>query len=543
MASYPPPYPPPPPGSYGFDPRQQRRLLRDQARAQRAMYKAQRDFYKQQQRGILLQSRGVRRGSILGPLIVVVLGVVLLLIRMGRLPFERFAGWYGRWWPLLFVAAGAVLVLEWAFDKATESSDRPYVRRGAGGGVFLLLLVLAVTGAIVHGVRHHETIMRDLSITPDNFAEFIGDKHEREQTIDQAFPAGTSLSIDNPHGDVTVLGKSGDNQIHVVADKEIYSESDSDADDKADQLSPSLRMTDGRLSVSLPWKAGATVDLTVTVPDFAQTTVSAGHGDVHVTALKSPVSVTANNGDVDVNNIEGAVTAHIDHRDSSFSANTISGDVSMKGNADDLNLSGITGTVTLEGDFYGDTHLEHITGATVFRTSRTNLSFAKLNGVIDISPEAELTGDQIAGPMVLTTRSRNITLQHVAGDLSVTNSNGSVDLTSASPLADVFVNNRSGAVTLTVPEDSGFRVDATTTEGDISNDFGLSTTGTDGHNTIHATVGSGRSKISLATTHGDLAIRKGEAGSGIGSTPAQPATPPPAAKGKKTKQVGASVTF
>ena len=96
MASYPPPYPPPPPGSYGYDPRQQRRLLRDQAQAQKAAYKAQRDFYKQQQRTMLMQARGVRRGSILGPLIVVALGVVLLLIRMGRLPFDRFAGWYGR---------------------------------------------------------------------------------------------------------------------------------------------------------------------------------------------------------------------------------------------------------------------------------------------------------------------------------------------------------------------------------------------------------------------------------------------------------------
>ena len=132
--------------------------------------------------------------------------------------------------------------------------------------MFLLLLVLAVTGAIVHGVRHHETIMRDLSITPDNFAEFIGDKHEREQTIDQAFPAGASLSIDDPHGDVTILGKSGDDQIHIVAEKEVYSDSDSDADEKADQLSPNLLMAGGRMSVSVPWKAGASVDLTVTLP-------------------------------------------------------------------------------------------------------------------------------------------------------------------------------------------------------------------------------------------------------------------------------------
>ena len=434
-----------------------------------------------------------------------------------------------------------VLVLEWGFDKATESNDRPYIRRGAGGGVFLLLLVLGVTGAIVHGVRHHETIMRDLSITPDNFAEFIGDKHEREQTIDQAFPAGTSLSIDNPHGDVTVLGRSGDNQIHIVAAKEIYSESDSDADAKADQLSPNLRMTDGRLSISVPWKAGATVDLTVTVPDFGQTTVNAGHGDVHITEMKSSVNVTANDGDVDINNVEGGVTARINHRDSTFSANTITGDVSMKGNADDLNLAGITGTVTLEGDFYGDTHLEHISGPTAFRTSRTTFSFAKLDGTVDITPEAELTGNGIVGPTTLTTRSRNITLQQMAGDVTVTDSNGTVDLTSVT-LGDLAVNNRSGAVTVTVPAGSGFRVDATTTEGEISNDFGLSPEESGSRNNVHATVGTGRARISVATTHGDLAIRKGEGSAGPTVT-GPPVTAASPATGKKVKRDGTTITF
>ena len=543
MAGYPPPYSPAP-GPYGFDPRQQRRMLRDQAKAQQAAYKAQRQFYKQQQRGALRQARGLRRGSILGPLIVVALGVILLLIRMGRLPFERFAGWYERWWPLLLVAAGLVLVLEWAFDKATESNDRPYVRRGGGGAVFLLLLVLGVTGIIVHVTNGRDRWMNHLHFNADDWTEFIGDRHETEQTIDRSFPTGTSLSIDDPHGDVTVTGKSGDDQIHIVANKTVYSDSDSDAEAKAQELSPDVQMDGGRMTVKVNARNGASVDLTVTVPEFAMTTVNSGHGDVNVSGLKAAVNLSANHGEVEATDIRGSVTAHISHRDSSFSAHQVTGDVALKGNADDLNLTGIGGVVTLDGDFYGDTHLEHIGGATTFKTSRTAFSFARLDGTVDISPEAELKGDEIVGPTVLTTRSRNIELQQVSGDVSITNSNGTVEVGNA-VLGDVAVNNRSGSVTVTVPEGAGFNVEAETTEGEISNDFGFETRSSSGNsrNSVSAKVGSGRSRVSISTTHGDVAVRKGSAAveAAPAPAPAGPIPHGPAVKGEKHK--GSTVTF
>ena len=543
MASYPPPYPPPggPYGGspYGMDPKLQRRMLKEQARAQQIAFKAQRAAYKQQARMTLMRAAALRRSSILGPLIVVSLGVVLLLVRMGTLPFDRFAAWYGRWWPLLFVAAGLVLVAEWGFDQM-QSSESRYVRRGVGGGVFLLILVLAVTGAIVTGVSHRDRWMRHFDMDSDNFAEFLGDTHQREQTIDQAFPAGTSLSIDNPHGDVTLNGTSTDGQIHIVAYKQVYSQSDSDADQKAEELSPSIQTSEGRMNVTVPTRTGSTVDLTITVPAATAATIDGGHGEIHVTGLKAALSLTANHGDVELNDVQGAVDARVNNRDSSFSAHTITGGVSLKGKADDLNLTSITGAVTLEGDFYGDTHLERITGHTNFRTSRTSLSFARLDGTVDISPEAELTGEQILGPTVLATRSRNITLTRMGGDVNVSDSNGSVEVGSAGPLGDVTVNNRSGSVTLTVPDNAGFAVQAETTGGEIASDFGFSPQQENNRSRLTAKVGSGSSHIFLATTHGDVAVRKGTAAA-VESSP----MPEPSAKPGKARQgkVGASVSF
>src|ERR1035438_3818123 len=101
MAGYPPGVPPVPPvPPPGYDPRAQRRTLRDQARAQREQMR--------------YQMRRMRRGSVLGPILLIAVGIVFLLMETGRLDHQRFWAWYGHWWPLLLVAAGAVVLAEWA---------------------------------------------------------------------------------------------------------------------------------------------------------------------------------------------------------------------------------------------------------------------------------------------------------------------------------------------------------------------------------------------------------------------------------------------
>src|SRR5579863_113027 len=134
MAGYPPGVPPIPPVPPPYDARAQRRYLRDQARAQRAAFRAQRDQMR-------FQMRSLRRGSILGPLLIIALGILFLLIQSGRLDHSQFWGWYGRWWPLLLVLAGVVVLGEWALDQfVMRDPDRPQYRRSVGAGVVVLLV-------------------------------------------------------------------------------------------------------------------------------------------------------------------------------------------------------------------------------------------------------------------------------------------------------------------------------------------------------------------------------------------------------------------
>jgi DUF4097 and DUF4098 domain-containing protein YvlB len=521
MGNYPPPpYPPPPGPPYGNDWKYQRRMLKDQARAQRDMLRAQRDAYR-------YQVRGMRRSSILGPLVLITIGIVFLLIQTGRIQSYHFWEWYGRFWPFLLVGAGVIMLLEWAYDQYAQSdSTQPRYRRRIGGGVFTILILLAITGVVFSGIREggHTKLMNGWDINQDNWDEFLGDKHESDQTIAQAFSAGATLLVNNPRGDVTITGTSDDNQIHVSVHKEVYTRSDSDAESKAQRLSPTLNSEGNNVTLNVPGMDGARVDLVIALPAAVPTTVTANRGDVKISAIKGPVVVTANHGDIELSAITGDITTHINNGSNDLSAHSVTGSVSIEGHGHDSTLSDVSGPVTMRGEFFGDTHFERISGPVKFHTSRTDFQLARLDGQIDISSGSALSTSEAVGPLTLTTHSRNITLDRIAGDVSVTNRNGSVDVTSAPPLSNVTVENRNGSVSVTVPEKANFAYQFDATNGDIQSDFTqIKSTDEDNHkNVVSGTIGNGGPLLRITTSQGDVSLKKGS----IMPLPPTPPAPP-----------------
>ena len=184
MASYPPPF--------SNDPRVHRRMLRDQARMQR------------------LQLRSLRRTSTVGPIIVITVGVVFLLVQIGRLSAPVLLLWFARWWPLLLVVFGFVRLFEWLFDQRARASASGTLtpQRTLGVGVTILLALLIIAGAASSIARNRagHLLGPDFELNQDNLEQFLGDKHESTQTLIEPCPPGTVLTIDNPHGNVTISG-------------------------------------------------------------------------------------------------------------------------------------------------------------------------------------------------------------------------------------------------------------------------------------------------------------------------------------------------
>ena len=521
MSSYPPP-PPPPPGQYPpvYDReamRAQRRMLRDQAKYQQAQQRAMRHQFRDQLRA---QRRSLRRGSIVGPLILLSLGVIFLLAQMGRLSWGQSLEWYGRWWPAVLIAAGVVLLIEWAIDEHRGHAAGHV--RVLGGGVVFLLIVLALAGLTARGIEYgmdwHDHALNNGYTRWDHL---FGDRHDADGSVNWAMPAASTLVIHNPHGDVTVTGSSNDGQVHVGIHTQTYAWKDTDAEAKAKELQPVFTSDGGVLTLNVNAVEGGQADLTVEMPRTAPLTIQANRGDVTVSEMSAPVTLTANHGDVDVNGVDGGATVHVNDSDASITLHSIQGPVSVQGHSGDIEISEITGDVALQGDFYGSTHLEHVNGAVHFESSRTHFSVARLDEDLTID-RGSLVGNELLGPLVLKTTDKNITIDRVQGSVDLTNTNGSVEVTAAAPLDAIAIQNHRGSVDLGLSGSGGFVLSAQTRNGDMENDFGLETERNDETRTLSGRVAAGGPTVTIMTTDGDVTVRR----SSVASLPPVPPAPP-----------------
>lgn len=501
MSSYPPP---PPPGQYPpiYD-RNAMRAQRDMLRAQARIAQAQQRAMRHQLRA---QRRRLRHGSIVGPLIILSVGVVFLLAQMGRLSWGQSLEWYGRWWPAVLIAAGIVLLIEWAIDERRETTTgHPRV---IGGGVVFLLILLAVAGlssrAIEFGLDWRDHTFGNGYTKWDHL---YGDRHDADSSLNWATTGTSNLLIRNPHGDVTVSGSSSDGQVHVNVHTQTYAWKDSDAAQKTKDLQPTFSSENGVLSLNVNSVEGGEADLTVEVPRFAPVTIQADHGDVTVNEMSAPVTVSANHGDVDLSGIDNNVTLHVNDDDSSVTLHSIRGAVSVEGHTGDIEISEVTGDLTLQGDFFGSTHLQHVDGAVRFSTSRTQFSAARLDEEFSVDNDS-LNANALLGPVILKTEDKNITLDRIQGAADISNRNGTVELTNAAPLAAISVHNQHGSVDVGLPGNVGFEVDAQTKNGDMENDFGLTPEGSDASHSLRGRVAAGGPTVTIATTDGDVTLRR-----------------------------------
>ena len=486
MAANPPPYPPP------YSDRDARRQARDFARAQRDQMRAQRRYWR--------HWYGYRRSSIVGPCILLMIGILALLLETGHLSVSGFWNWYARWWPILLIGVGVVSLGEYFWDR-----NNPYAGRRSVGGIVFLILLLASVGWGSNEGRWWGPFSHQFNDDGDDFFSMMGEEHDNDVQIDQEIPSNANVNIQNPRGDVTVT-TSTDGEMHLRAHQIVHS-SDKDAQKMFDDVKPKIVTSTSGAVITVPSRNGARVDLTLQLPEKSLAVINAGHGDVTVEGLKGNVDVTSGHGDVKIDSIGGDVHARMNHGD--FSAHQVDGHAFMDGHVDDVTLSEIKGPVALDGESFGDTHLEQVGSTVHFHTTRTDLDIPKLGGDLTMD-SSDLTANQASGPVRIVTRSKNIELSQVAGDTHIENSDGDVNVVASAPLGNVQIANRTGGLTLTVPENSNFTVNASTTEDDeLEADFPLQATTSGDRRTLQGTVGRGGVRLDLSTTHGNLQLKKG----------------------------------
>jgi DUF4097 and DUF4098 domain-containing protein YvlB len=463
-----------------------------------------------------------------GPILLIALGVLFLLATMGLLHVKSLGLWFAHYWPLILIFAGVVKLLE--YQSAQRAGYRP---RGIGaGGIFLLIVFVVIGLAATQAARFNWDAVRDnINIDDGNF-EWFGHTYNYDDQMQQAFPPNASLRVNSERGAVN-LSTSDDNQIHVSIHKRVGAENQQEADKYNVGTKPEITTSDNVVTVNANTQGAGehrvTTDMDISIPRKAAVVILAKRGDVNVMGRDGSVDLTSAHGEVSMSDINGKLNLSLDH--SSARVSQVAGDVSVEGHANDVSFEDVKGSVRLNGEFLESIKIARVTGTVGFKSSRTDLEFANLKGDLDLD-SGDLRASDITGPVRLITRSKDIRLDGVAGDVRVKDENGAVELR-MSKLGSVDLDNRKGDVELYLPEKAAFQIEARARNGEVRSDFNeLKINNANDVGTASGSVGNNGPRISIDNEHGTIDIRKG-------SMNAEAPEAPPAPKGPKAPKVNA----
>jgi DUF4097 and DUF4098 domain-containing protein YvlB len=483
-----------------------------------------------------------RKHSVVGPLILIVIGALFLLRNFGyTLPLlDHFV----KYWPLLLVVVGLVRLAEYF---AARNAGRPVP--GMGGGTVFLLVIVIAAGVCLSGAFHERKdfnwgSLRDNMDVDDDLMHLFGNEYAFDGDVTQELPAGGVVRVSCDRGNITVNNWDHP-EVKVVYHKRIFAESQGEADSTNQATAPRLQIQGTNLEVQGNTEAagpkGVASDLEVYVPLKAGVELTVGRGDVSVTQRTGDVKVTSQHGDVTLDQVTGNI--NITTRHGSVHASNVTGNMALDGRLDDLALDTITGSVFITADIFGDTRLSKLQKGVTIRTSRTELEFARLDGDLTMDT-GDLQGDGLLGPVSLSTKAKDVDLRNLKGDVRINDDHGDINLESSSAMAlgNLDLTTHHGDVHLRLPAKANFQYQVVTRHGDISSDFeSVRSESHTGASSATGTVGRGGVKINVTSDTGDIEISKTD-----GSTPAQPEAPEakpepparPATPTRPTRKVG-----
>lgn len=444
-----------------------------------------------------------RTSGIFSGLVLLTVGVILLLhnyrgLEIGDLLIH--------WWPLALIFLGLIKLYE---RMAASRSDDPGSARITGGEIVLVIGMITLLSVVVAVDYAKRAMPGRLPV------EFSGDAYPFDLDVTPlSVPANPRITVRGGRGEITVRA-SDSSEIRVSGKKNVHAWSESDAQRRAGPISVEIVQTGGGYEVH-PTGMGAgddriSIDMEIQVPKKASLTVRNEQGDIHVSDMAMPVSVTSSSGDVEVRDTGSDVTIEMHKGDVKVS--DTKGDIKISGNGGEVNVASATGSFTLDGEFYGPIRADKVAKGLRFISQRTDLTLTALTGHMEAS-SGNLEIADAPGDIALRTNRYSVTIENATGKVDVDNRDGDVSVRfSSPPKQDITVANTNASISLTLPESAIFNIVADCHSCDIDSEFSadsLKKTSTDsGDSHLDGSCGTGRGpKIMLRTSYGSIAIRK-----------------------------------
>ena len=444
-----------------------------------------------------------RPRSIVGPLVLITIGVLFLLRTTGFISFGAFRSWMVHYWPLLLIFWGFARLVEHVWAR---QHGEPSPRLGAGGVMLVVFVILFGMGATRTADWNWRGIGSEIG-ADDDWDNMFGSHYDFTDNFAQPLAGGSEIKILSAQGDITVV-PSADNQAHAVVRKSVRSDSQETANRLNDSTHPKFTQQGSiwLLDLTSGDFEKARFDLDLQLPKQLALSISTRRGNLSVSQRESNVDLNTDRGNISAENVTGAAALHLRH--GSVNVKTVTGNVQVDGEVEDGSVSDVTGSLEFNAGYNGNVQLSHIGARLHFKSVRTDLQLAKLDGEISMG-HGDIRATSLAGPVKLNTRSNEVHIEDVSGQVEVENRNGIVSIRPKTPLGNIDINNVRGGIELELPPVTGFRLDAESKDGNIDvNDFSISVDNQRRDATARATVGKGGPDIRLRTDRGTIQIRK-----------------------------------
>ena len=466
--------------------------------------------------------------SIAGPVVLILLGILFLLGTMHILEIHSLGRLFARFWPALLILWGVLKLVE--HEQAKRSGQQA---RGIGvGGVFLMLFII-IAGLIATQAAHlnWKDIGEHIQIGDDQGLDeiFGGSTFNYSDELSQDIPAGSALHVNDDRGTITINVAEG-KTMKVSVRKKIRAEKEQDADTYNTKTKPLIVVGDKVVTLDARTQGagdkGVTTDMDIYVPANTGLLITSGRGDITVADMTGNVDVTHRHGEINITDHSGSITLNVDG--SSARLAHVKGDVSIQGKANEVSVEDVDGAVHLNGEFQESVRLVRVSKGVSFHSSRTDMEFARLDGRLDLD-SGDLRADSLLGPTRLTTRSKDISLDGLSGDLRLEDSNGTVEVGLNKP-GNIQIDNRKGDVQVSIPPNTAIKVEARTHQGEIESDFDeIKVENHEKESSANGSIGANGPRLVMNSDKGTIEIRKGV----VAAPPAPPA--PPAMPGKPGK--------
>ena len=391
---------------------------------------------------------------------------------------------------------------------------------------FFLLVLILLVGAGFHLGRKIRQGQIPSGIRVDGL-EFLQEPlYTFLENGEAPLPEGSPVEIDAVRGDVEVLAWD-EPKVPVEVRKHLRASSEKEAAKTARTLRLRLDPAGEGLKVQVvpdpaaERPAGLQTDFTVTVPRKARLRITTGEGGVEAHGLGGDVVISASKGDVDAGDIGGA--CEVTNRNGAVTVASVAGSLKIVNESDSVTVTGAGANVEIDAphgtvsvgdvrgdvrirDDHGEVEVEGAGGSVEVEGRNSTVTLEKVAGAVKAAVEADpLEVRDAGGPVTIQAEATSVLLTDVRGRIEVTGSH--TDVTLVRPGSDVEVRTTNQEIDLSVPPGRGFRVEAVSESGEIESDIPALHLPEEPVSRFAGTVGDGRVRYKLFTSHSTIRIR------------------------------------